>query len=115
MYEAYYGLSSKPFQLNPDPSFYFSSKQHRRAKAYLEYGLQRNEGFIVITAKLAGKTIVRAYCQPDPDRVVGGSCHHQLDALTELVGVIHVGQRLLGLKYLALEAFLEPDKPGQKH
>ena len=28
MYEAFYGLNSKPFQLNPDPSFYFGSKQH---------------------------------------------------------------------------------------
>ena len=40
MYEAFYGLSSKPFQLNPDPGFYFGSRQHRRAKAYLEYGVQ---------------------------------------------------------------------------
>jgi len=38
MYEAFYGLTSKPFQLNPDPGFYFSSKQHQRARAYLEYG-----------------------------------------------------------------------------
>ena len=59
MYEAFYGLSSKPFQLNPDPSFYFASKQHRRAKAYLEYGVSRNEGFIVITGEIgAGKTMV---------------------------------------------------------
>lgn len=59
MYEEYYGLSSKPFQLNPDPSFYFGSKQHRRAKAYLEYGVQRNEGFIVITGEIgAGKTTI---------------------------------------------------------
>ena len=49
MYEAFYGLKSKPFQLNPDPNFYFASKQHRRAKAYLEYGVSRNECFIVIT------------------------------------------------------------------
>jgi general secretion pathway protein A len=59
MYEAFYELSSKPFQLNPDPSFYFASKQHRRAKAYLEYGVSRNEGFIVITGEIgAGKTMV---------------------------------------------------------
>lgn len=59
MYEAFYGLSSKPFQLNPDPDFYFASKQHRRAKAYLEYGVSRNEGFIVITGEIgAGKTMV---------------------------------------------------------
>ena len=37
MYEAFYGLSSKPFQLSPDPNFYYGSKQHRRAKAYLDY------------------------------------------------------------------------------
>jgi putative secretion ATPase (PEP-CTERM system associated) len=59
MYEAHYGLTSKPFQLNPDPNFYFASKQHRRAKAYLEYGVSRNEGFIVITGEIgAGKTMV---------------------------------------------------------
>jgi general secretion pathway protein A len=59
MYEAFYELTSKPFQLNPDPSFYFASKQHRRAKAYLEYGVSRNEGFIVITGEIgAGKTMV---------------------------------------------------------
>ena len=57
MYESFYGLTSKPFQLNPDPSFYFGSKQHRRAKAYLDYGVSRNEGFIVITGEVgAGKT-----------------------------------------------------------
>ena len=59
MYESFYGLSTKPFQLNPDPAFYFASKQHRRAKAYLEYGVSRNEGFIVITGEIgAGKTMV---------------------------------------------------------
>ena len=59
MYESFYGLTSKPFQINPDPSFYFGSKQHRRAKAYLEYGVQRNEGFIVITGEVgAGKTTI---------------------------------------------------------
>ncbi len=59
MYEAFYGLKSKPFQLNPDPIFYYASKQHRRAKAYLEYGVSRNEGFIVITGEIgAGKTMV---------------------------------------------------------
>jgi len=59
MYEAFYGLTTKPFQLNPDPQFYFASKQHRRAKAYLEYGVSRNEGFIVITGEVgAGKTMV---------------------------------------------------------
>jgi putative secretion ATPase (PEP-CTERM system associated) len=59
MYESFYGLKAKPFQLNPDPSFYFASKQHARARAFLEYGLHQNEGFIVITGEVgAGKTTI---------------------------------------------------------
>ncbi|MES1981073.1 MAG: XrtA/PEP-CTERM system-associated ATPase [Pseudomonadota bacterium] len=57
MYESYYGLSAKPFQLKPDPSFFFGSKGHKRAMAYLEYGLAQGDGFIVITGEVgAGKT-----------------------------------------------------------
>ena len=59
MYEAFYGLSNKPFQLNPDPRFYYSSKPHRRARSYLVYGVMRGEGFIVITGEVgAGKTTI---------------------------------------------------------
>ena len=57
MYEAFYRLTGKPFQLNPDPSFYFASRGHKRAMSYLEYGLHQGEGFIVITGEIgAGKT-----------------------------------------------------------
>lgn len=84
MYEAFYGLTSKPFQLNPDPSFYFGSKQHRRAAAYLEYGLHQNEGFIVITGEVgAGKTtIVRGMLDSlDQDKVIAAHLvSTQLDA-----------------------------------
>lgn len=84
MYEAYYGLKTKPFQLNPDPAFYFDSKQHRRAKAYLEYGLHQNEGFIVVTGEIgAGKTtIVRGLLDSlDQNKVVAAQIvSTQLDA-----------------------------------
>lgn len=57
MYENFYGLSAKPFQLRPDPHFFFGSQGHNRAMAYLEYGLSQREGFIVITGEVgAGKT-----------------------------------------------------------
>lgn len=57
MYESFYQLSGKPFQLSPDPSFFFGSSVHRRALAYLKYGLEQGEGFIVITGDIgAGKT-----------------------------------------------------------
>ena len=59
MYENYYGLTSKPFQLTPDPSFFFGSKWHKRAMSYLQYGLSQAEGFIVITGGIGtGKTTI---------------------------------------------------------
>lgn len=59
MYESFYQLRAKPFALNPDPKFFFGSKGHKRAMAYLEYGLSLGEGFIVITGEIgAGKTML---------------------------------------------------------
>ncbi|MFN5047078.1 XrtA/PEP-CTERM system-associated ATPase [Roseateles sp.] len=84
MYEAFYGLNSKPFQLSPDPNFYFGSKQHRRAKAYLDYGVLRNDGFIVITGEIgAGKTTLLRGLLDSLNRsqvVIGNLVTTQLDA-----------------------------------
>ena len=84
MYEAYYGLSAKPFQLNPDPAFYYASRGHKRAFAYLQYGLFQSEGFIVITGEVgAGKTtLVRSLLeQLDTRKVVAAQLvSTQLDA-----------------------------------
>lgn len=61
MYEAFYHLRTKPFLLSPDPRFFFSSRGHRRAVAYLVYGAHQGEGFIVITGEIgAGKTMLVA-------------------------------------------------------
>ncbi|MBX7457483.1 AAA family ATPase [Qipengyuania sp. 1NDH17] len=57
MYEDFYGFSERPFQLTPDPSFYFESVTHKKALSYLGYGLNQGEGFIVITGEVgAGKS-----------------------------------------------------------
>ena len=57
MYDQFYGLKGRPFQLTPDPHFYFESATHRKALSYLGYGLAQGEGFIVITGEVgAGKT-----------------------------------------------------------
>ena len=45
MYEGFYNLSKKPFQLNADTDFFFNSEVHRRALAYMRYGLKQGEGF----------------------------------------------------------------------
>jgi len=115
MYESFYGLTGKPFQLNPDPAFYFGSRQHRRAMAYLEYGLHQNEGFIVVTGDVgAGKTtIVRSLLDKlDPQQVVAGNLvSTQIDAEDTLRLVASsFGLRTKDVEksdlLLALEAFL---------
>lgn len=115
MYETFYGLSNKPFQLNPDPNFYFSSRPHRRARAYLEYGVQKNEGFIVITGEVgAGKTtIVRGLLASlDPDKVIAANLvTTQLDAddTLRMVGAafgVRVKDSSKADLLMALEAFL---------
>lgn len=73
MYEQYYGLSAPPFQIHPDPGFYFESKGHGRAYQYLRFGAFQGEGFIVVTGEIgAGKTtLLRALlAELDPAKVV---------------------------------------------
>ncbi len=73
MYEDFYGLTGKPFQLSPDARFFFNSKGHNRAMAYLRYGLEQGEGFIVITGGIGtGKTMLvrNLFDELDSTRVV---------------------------------------------
>lgn len=72
MFDDYYGLTGKPFQLTPDPEFYFRSVTHRKALSYLGYGLAQGEGFIVITGEVgAGKSTLVAHMMAsiDPTQV----------------------------------------------
>lgn len=59
MYESFYRLRTKPFQLSPDPRFFFNSQVHKRALAYLRYGVKQGEGFIIITGEVGtGKSML---------------------------------------------------------
>ncbi|MBO9577026.1 MAG: AAA family ATPase [Sphingobium sp.] len=72
MYTNYYKFTGRPFQLTPDPRFYFESATHRKAMSYLGYGLAQGEGFIVITGDIgAGKTTLVAHLMAtiDPRRL----------------------------------------------
>ncbi|WP_267396045.1 MULTISPECIES: AAA family ATPase [unclassified Sphingomonas] len=62
MYDNHYGLSGRPFQLTPDAKFWYETATHRKAMAYLGYGLAQGEGFIVITGDIgAGKTTLMGH------------------------------------------------------
>src|ERR1700732_1880078 len=57
MYNAYFGFSESPFNLSPDPAFFYRSEQHEEALANLIYGVQSRKGFIVLTGEVGtGKT-----------------------------------------------------------
>ena len=72
MFDDFYGLTGRPFQLTPDPAFYFESMTHRKALSYLGYGLAQGEGFVVITGEIgAGKSTLVAHLMAtvDPARL----------------------------------------------
>lgn len=59
MYKSFYSLNQNPFQLNANLDFFFDSTGHKRAKAYLRYGLVQGEGFVVVTGMAGtGKTML---------------------------------------------------------
>ncbi|MDD2739266.1 MAG: XrtA-associated ATPase [Methylomonas lenta] len=59
MYDGFYNLTQQPFQLSADPDFFFQSSVHKRALAYMQYGLTQGEGFVLVTGSPGtGKTML---------------------------------------------------------
>jgi general secretion pathway protein A len=76
MYEQFFHLTESPFQLTPDPRFFFASKGHARAMGYLTFGLSQGEGFVVITGEVgAGKTTLLGHLLAtlDPNKFVAAT------------------------------------------
>ncbi len=97
MYEQFYGFTEKPFQLTPDPAFYYESVTHKKALSYLGYGLNQGEGFVVITGEVgAGKSTLVAHLKGKLDSrrmTVGEVVTSALDGEE----MIHVAARSFGL------------------
>ena len=72
MYCDLFQLTEPPFRLTPDPQFLFASKQHARAKAYMESTIWLADGFVVLTGDIgSGKTtLIEAFVAELPDDVV---------------------------------------------
>jgi len=104
MYLSFYGLKAEPFLLTPDHRFYFESSVHSQAMAHLVYGINRSEGFIVVTGEVgAGKTtLVKQLCACiDPRRIIAA----------HLVTTMVSGADLLRL---VMAAFGITDIPSEK-
>ncbi len=71
MYQEYYGFTEHPFNVTPDPKFFYESQDHRDALAYLQYGVQERKGILVLSGEVGvGKTIVvRSFLRQMSDQV----------------------------------------------
>jgi general secretion pathway protein A len=71
-YLSHFNLQEQPFRLTPDPEFLYWSKQHARAKAYMESTIWLADGFVVITGEIgSGKTtLLQSFLSELDDDVV---------------------------------------------
>jgi general secretion pathway protein A len=78
MYERYFGFTVKPFAMTPDPAFLYASRRHAMALTMLEYSLESQAPFSVLTGVIgSGKTtLVRKLLQQLGDQVVVGLVTH---------------------------------------
>jgi putative secretion ATPase (PEP-CTERM system associated) len=124
MYTEFYKLTGRPFQLSPDPRFYFGSRSHKKAMAYLSYGLSEREGFIVITGEVgAGKTTLVGHLlsRIDRQKIVHG---HVVTTQLEADDALRMVASAFGIEYRgvdkasllrAIEAFLVDARHMGKH
>jgi type II secretory pathway predicted ATPase ExeA len=78
MYERHFGFKNKPFALTPDPAFLYRSRQHVMAMTMLEYGLESQAAFSLLTGEIgSGKTtLLRQMIRSLGDRVMVGLITH---------------------------------------
>jgi len=91
MYLEHFRLTELPFRLSPDPEFLYLSKQHSRAKTYMESTIWFTDGFVVITGEIgSGKTtLIETFLRDlDQDVVVAQLNQTQISPLGFLQGVL---------------------------
>lgn len=91
MYLEPFKLKELPFRLSPDPQFLYLSKQHARAKAYMESTIWFTDGFVVITGEIgSGKTtLIESFLKEVPaDVVVAQINQTQVSAIDFLQAVL---------------------------
>ena len=91
MYESYFNLRIKPFELLPDPRFIFFSKSHKKALTFLDYGIRERAGFILLTGDVgSGKTtLIRDLLNKHYDHVVLAKVFNTRATTEQLLAMIN--------------------------
>lgn len=91
MYESFFKLRTKPFDLLPDPKFIFLSKSHKKALTYLDYGIRERSGFILLTGEVgSGKTtLIRDLLAKHYERAVLSKIFNTRVTSEQLVAMIN--------------------------
>lgn len=123
MYCELFKLNEPPFRLTPDPQFLFASKQHARAKAYMESTIWLADGFVVITGDIgSGKTtLIESFLEDLPEDVVLAQISQTqlspvefLQALLVEFGFEPFGKRKIELLSMLKDFMVEQYADGKK-
>jgi general secretion pathway protein A len=90
MYEQFYGLRERPFDLTPNPRFLVLTESHREALANLEYGIGSRKGITLLVGEAgSGKTtMIRAAVEKLPARVHCVHLHNPTLTRTEFIEML---------------------------
>jgi general secretion pathway protein A len=123
MYQLHFGFKSKPFSLTPDPAFLYRSRQHEMAMTMLEYGLESQAAFSLLTGDIgSGKTtLVRKLIRGLKDGVTVGlisNTHERFQSIhgwaLSSLGVVSAGDSDIA-KYEALvDSFVRDYARGRR-
>lgn len=106
MYEKFYGLTTRPFTMQPDPYFLYWGRNHSLAYSMLEYGILHEAGFTVITGEIgSGKTtLLRQLLHSMDDRVTVGLISNTMMGQGNLLEwiLLSLSQPFDHVKYVAL-------------
>jgi putative secretion ATPase (PEP-CTERM system associated) len=91
LYEKFFNLRRKPFELLPNPDFLFPSRSHKKVLAYLDYGIRERSGFILLTGEVGtGKTtLIRELVQKNMRDVLLARVFHTKVESLQLLAMIN--------------------------
>jgi len=122
MYEKYFGLDSRPFDISPDPRFLYMTPQHARAVANIKFALMNRDSFVIISGEIGiGKTTIlnTVMAELGPEYVTAKLTHttlthiELLQALLSEFGMPNYSKKKVLLLDTLRDFFLQQNKAGK--